>query len=130
MARKQQAQAVSDEELIAALLTSSSMKQAAESAGIAPRTLYERMSNKDFQAAYNAAKTGIVRQAVFSINRKLSEAIDTVAAIMADEKNNAAIRLQAAQVIINNAGKFADRLQKDEQYTLDKSNGMFANFDL
>ena len=33
---------------------------------------------------------------------------------MEDEDNNAAVRLQAAQTIINNAGKFAQRLQTNE----------------
>ena len=44
-------------------------------------------------------------------------AIDAVAEIMTDKEVNAAVRLQAAQTIINNAGKFADRLTKDEQTT-------------
>ena len=48
------------------------------------------------------------------INRHLERAIDTVAGIMEDEDNNAAVRLQAAQTIINNAGKFAQRLQTNE----------------
>lgn len=44
-------------------------------------------------------------------------AIDAVAEIMTDKEVNAAVRLQAAQTIINNAGKFADRLTKDESLT-------------
>lgn len=46
-------------------------------------------------------------------------AIDAVAEIMTDKEVNAAVRLQAAQTIINNAGKFAERLTKDEQCTAD-----------
>ena len=129
MASKKNQTAISDEELIAALLNSSSLKQAAEAAGIGQRTLYERMSDKDFQAAYNAAKSDIVRQAVFNINRKLTEAIETVGEIMTNKEVNASIRLQAAQVIINNAGKFADRLQADEQYAITRTAGLFAKFD-
>lgn len=129
MASKKNQTAISDEELIAALLNSSSLKQAAEAAGIGQRTLYERMSDKDFQAAYNAAKSDIVRQAVFNINRKLTEAIETVGEIMTNKEVNASIRLQAAQVIINNAGKFADRLQADEQYTITRTAGLFSKFD-
>lgn len=109
--------AVSDEEIIAALLASGTVKDAAAKTGITPRTLYERMSDRDFRAAYNSAKADIVRQAVFSINGKLSAAIDAVAEIMTDKEVNAAVRLQAAQTIINNAGKFAERLSKDEQTT-------------
>jgi len=44
----------------------------------------------------------------------LAAAIDAVADIMTDKEVNPATRLQAAQTIINNAGKFAERLTKDE----------------
>ena len=47
-------------------------------------------------------------------DRQLQAAIDTVSEIMTNEDNNAAVRLQAAQTILNNAGKFAQRLQADE----------------
>lgn len=111
--------AVSDEEIIAALLTSGTVKEAAEKTGITPRTIYERMGEREFCAAYNGAKSDLVRQAVFSINGKLSAAIEAVAEIMTDKEVNAAVRLQAAQTILNNAGKFAERLQKDEQTAAD-----------
>lgn len=106
--------AVSDEEIIAALLESGTVREAAEKTGLTARTVYERMGDKDFQAAYSSAKADIVREAVFSISRKLSAAIDAVAEIMTDENTNPAVRLQAAQTIINNAGKFATRLSADE----------------
>ena len=60
----------------------------------------------------------MIRAAVFSINNQLQAAIDTTAEIMADKENNPAIRLQAAQTILNNAGKFAERLQTDESRAL------------
>ena len=109
--------AVSDEEIIAALLESGTVREAAAKTGLTARTVYERMGDRDFKAAYNSAKADIVRQAVFSINGKLAAAIDAVADIMNDKNTNAAVRLQAAQTIINNAGKFADRLTKDESLT-------------
>lgn len=36
---------------------------------------------------------------------------------MADKEVTPAVRLQAAQTILNNAGKFAERLRADEQST-------------
>lgn len=106
--------AISDEEIIAALLQHGTIKAAAEAAGTTPRTIYDRMREREFRAAYTDAKTDIMRTAVYSINAKLAAAIDTVNDIMTDESANPAIRLQAAQTIINNAGKFADRLMKQE----------------
>ena len=108
------AQAVSDEQIIAALLNNGTLKTAAAAAGISERALYDRMNNGNFQALYRAAKADLIRAAVFNLNNQLQEAVNTVAEIMADKENNPAIRLQAAQTILNNAGKFSQRLQIDE----------------
>lgn len=108
------AQAVSDEQIIAALLNNGTLKTASAAAGISERALYDRMNNGTFQALYRAAKADLIRAAVFNLNNQLQEAVNTVAEIMADKENNPAIRLQAAQTILNNAGKFSQRLQVDE----------------
>ena len=105
---------ISDEAIIAALLDHGTIRAAAEAVGLSERTIYDRMSDGEFQALYRAAKSDLVRAALLRINRHLERAIDTVAGIMEDEDNNADGRLQAAQTIINNAGKFAQRLQTNE----------------
>lgn len=106
--------AVADEQIIAALLASGTIKAASAAVGLSERAVYDRMNNGDFQAVYKAAKADMVRAAVFSINKQLQAAIDTVTEIMQSADVNPAIRLQAAQTILNNAGKFAQRLQNDE----------------
>ena len=108
------AKTISDEQIIAALLNHGTIKQAAAAAGISERAIYDRMSGGDFQALYKAAKADLLRAAVISLNGKLQEAIDTVADIMTDTGNNPATRLQAAQTILNTAGKFMQRLQDSE----------------
>ena len=108
------ATAISDEQIIAALLDHGTIKAAAHAVGLSERALYDRMSKGDFQALYKSAKADLIRAAVLNLNRQLQAAIDTVCEVMQDESNNAAVRLQAAQTILNNAGKFAQRLQVDE----------------
>jgi hypothetical protein len=105
---------VSDEQIIAALLQHGTIRAASAAVGLSERTLYDRMNEGDFQALYKAAKADLIRAAVFNINNQLQAAIDTVVQVMQDENNNSAVRLQAAQTILNNAGKFAQRLQSDE----------------
>ena len=109
--------AVSDEEIIAALLESGTIREAAQKTGLTDRTIRERMCSRELKSAYKGAKTDIIRKAVLSINGKLSTAIDAVADIMNDKATNAAVRLQAAQTIINNAAKFTERLTAEEQDT-------------
>lgn len=106
--------AVSNEQIIAAMLTSGTIAAAAESCGISPRTIYDRMKDRDFRAEYGAAKNEIIRGAVYKLNQQLSAAADTVVEIMQNPENNSAVRLQAAQTILNNAGKLADRLNQQE----------------
>ncbi len=104
----------SNEEIIAALLQHGTIKEAAAAVGVSPRTIYSRMTERDFLRDYSEAKSELYRHAVYSINAKLSAAIDTVAEIMESEDANPAVRLQAAQVIINNAAKLSERLAKEE----------------
>lgn len=58
------AQAVSNEEIIAALLSAGSVKAAATAAGIPVRTLYDRMNNAEFQTLYRSARAEVLRAAV------------------------------------------------------------------
>ena len=105
---------VSDEIVVSALMCTATMKEAAELAGLSTRALYDRMSDGEFKGLYAAAKADLLRQTSKSLNNRLEAAIITIAGIMDDESNNAAVRLQAAQTILNNAAKFADRLQTIE----------------
>lgn len=103
--------AISDEQIIAGLMSAGTIREAAATVGLSERAIYDRMTGGDFQTLYKAAKADLIRAAVLNLNKQLQAAIDTVVNVMQDETNNAAIRLQAAQTILNNAGKFSQRLQ-------------------
>lgn len=108
--------AVSNEQLIASLLQHGTIREAAQAAGISTRALYDRMrDDTDFRAEYAAAKNDIVRGAVIRMNESLSAAVTAITEIMNDTDVNPQTRLQAAQTILNSAGKFADRLTRDER---------------
>ena len=94
--------AISDEEIISALLQHSTISEAAAAVGLSTRAIYDRMDSREFRSIYLWAKQDIIRSAVFSVNAKLSDAVDTIAEIMADPGNNPAIRLQAAKMILEN----------------------------
>ena len=108
------AKKISDEELIAALISCGTMKAAAETVGLTERTVYDRMQDGEFKARYKAVKADIVRRAVFDINSKLGAALDTVLEIMQDKNNRPETRQQAADKVFLYADKFAKRLSTDE----------------
>ena len=106
--------AISNEEVIAALLQHGTIKEAAEVLKITPRTIYDRMNDAKFREEYNEMKNDILRSAANNVNGKLAEAINTVAEIMSDKEVNPAVRPQAAQAIFSNAEKFTSRLNEGE----------------
>ena len=116
---------ISNEAILSALLQHGTIKEAAAAAGTTPRTIYDRMNDREFRSQYMWAKNDIIRKAVFTINTQLAAAVNVVADIMNDREANPAIRLQAAQVLINNAGKFADRLARDEYQSRTEAKGPF-----
>lgn len=111
---KQNNKAVSDEEIIAALLQSGTQRAAAAALGIDERTLYSRMNTGQFKMLYKAAKADVLRDAVANINSQLSDAIMVICEIMKGKEYPPAVRLQAAQTFLTQAGKFVDRLNEAE----------------
>ena len=126
MAKKETA--VSNEKIIAALMNSSTLAQAAQAAGISSRGLYDRMTDQQFRAEYQAAKAAVMREAVNNLNSRIGAAISTIAGIMEDTEANPAIRLQAAQTILNTAAKFTERLDKADAAALDARRMSFDIF--
>lgn len=106
---------VSNEAIIAALLQSGTVKEAATAAGISARTIHDRMKNDEFKMEYAEARNNVLRRAVNTMSEKLTAAVETVAEIMENPANNPAVRLQAAQTIIGNAAKLSEKLTQDEE---------------
>lgn len=106
---------IPNEVIIAALLEQGTIKGAAAVAGVSTRTIYDRLTENEFKAEYKAAKAAITRQAVCNINSRIAEAINAVGDIVKDTTVNPATRIQAAQLILNSAVKFGERLQAEEQ---------------
>ena len=117
---------ISNEAIINALIQFGTVREAAESIGCKPRTIYNRMNNdNEFIEEYNAAKKDITRKAVASFNNKINLAIEEIFSIMQDKNVNAAIRLQAAQTILNSGNKFAERLEKIEAAQIEEDEKVY-----
>lgn len=111
--------AVSDEQIIAALLANHSIGKAAEAVGMNPRTIYKRMGTPTFKAAYSAARADLVRQAVADLNGQMALAVATLVEIMTDAEAPAGARVQAARLLMDNAAKFSDRVADADRMTGD-----------
>ena len=96
------------------MLESDTVSKAAGVVGISTRTIYDRMRTDEFKALYCHARADVLRAAVNNMTGRLSEAVDAVADIMNDKDVNPATRLQAAQTILSNEGKYSEWLQTAE----------------
>ena len=109
--------AISNEEIIAALMDSRSIADAASKLGISERSIYDKMTNKFFQMEYNAAKADFLREALNSLKQRTGAAIATIAELMEAQETAPAIRLQAAKMILDSASRFAERLDSSDKAT-------------
>ena len=119
---------ISDETIISALITNGTATAAAKAVGISAKTIYDRMGDSDFLTLYRDVKADILRQSVTNLNGHISAAVQTVVSVMNDKENNAAVRLQAAQTILNTAAKFSKTLTEIETEIYGEKNKFNIDF--
>ena len=105
MASKQR---LTDEAIIAALVQTGTIKEAAKKLHCVPRTLYERMKSPAFKELYTQAKAELVKGATAKLQGYLNGAIDTLAAIMRDEETAKQTRANCAVAILQYGAKFTE----------------------
>ena len=96
---------VSDEVIIAALLSEATNKAAAEKVGITVRHLYQRTSDSRFQQKYRKALDSVLQDASDLIRRNVCKAVETAASIMENEEVAPQIRLNACELLLRNMPK-------------------------
>ena len=92
--------AANREKILAALLGSSTKKEAANKAGVSVRTVFQYLEDPAFAAEYEAAKRNLIREAGDKIKQSLSPAVDVLKAIATDEKAGKTARVQAARTLL------------------------------
>ena len=88
------------EKALAALLTNSSVKDAALASGLSEETLYRYLRDEDFKNEYEDAKRQIVESAVSALQQAANEAVETLRRNLTCDNPQAEIR--AAQLILDN----------------------------
>ncbi len=91
------------EELIAAMLETPKIAQAALKAGIPHQTARRWVKLPAFQDAYKAAQRDLFDRALNGLMLKVDKAIETIGQVMDDLEAPANARLRAAQIILEQA---------------------------
>ncbi len=101
------------EQAIAALLSSGTVKAAAERSGVSEVSLWRWMQLPEFQAQYRAVRRQVVERAVSELQAATGEAVETLRRNLNCEQANVEIR--AAQIIIEQAVKGVELIDLQER---------------
>ncbi len=94
---------VSNEQLCAALITHSSIREAAGALNVSEKTVYNMMSTTSFIKMYADVQRKILSGSILTCQSRMVEAINCISDIMSDKTANPQIRLLAAQTILKNS---------------------------
>jgi len=93
------------DQAIGALMTCLTVEKAAEAIGVHPNTLRRWMALPEFQAAHKRARREAVRQANACLQRNSGVAATVLLKMMADPTTPAAVRVKAAECVLERASK-------------------------
>jgi AcrR family transcriptional regulator len=93
------------EAAVLAMLTARSVEDAARAAGVAPRTLYRWLKEKDFDAAYREARRAAFSQAIARLQQMSGAAISVLGKVLVDPNTPASTKVRAVDSVLNHAAK-------------------------
>jgi hypothetical protein len=128
MAKKLTADEIKRNVALAALIESSSITEAAETAGITRKTLYSYLNNDtSFVTAYRNMKREQLRVTANKVQSAADKALDFAAGLLDDDEAPPQVKLAAAGKIFELAGTYRDiEAQINENALHDIDNGRFG----
>ena len=100
---------VSDEKIIAVLLSSQTNREAAQRLKMNERHLYTRLQDEAFRSKLQAAQRKILDDVVLDMQSNLKEAAAVIVGVMRDSNNSPQTRLNAADMLQRNYLKLSER---------------------
>lgn len=101
---------------ISALLSAKTVSGAAKAAGVGERTVFTWLRDPGFRAALSVAEGELIDQAVRRLMRLQDTAIDTIEQVLGDTEASQAVRLKAAQMVLETVLRL--REQRDTEQRL------------
>lgn len=96
------------ERVIASLITHSTYKEAAEAAGITPRTLSSYLHDPEFIRAYKKASAETMDAATRQLQQSLTAAIDRLTRIVENDDESSSAHIAAAKTLLDSSLKFSE----------------------
>lgn len=108
---------MTDEKLIAALLSAPTIRDAAKAAGVSESTVYSKLREYGFRKQLNEQRALILEDVRTALQAHLTNAVRVMGEILNDKKAPPQTRLNAAQGIIKSALKLAEAIEHDTERT-------------
>lgn len=98
-----------NERIIAALISSPTVRAASEACGVSERQIYARLKDPAFMELYDAKRHELLDSATASLQGYLNDAVEAMHEVMQDPKTPPQTKLNAADVIARNTHKFTEQ---------------------
>ena len=92
--------AISDEQIMSALLLAGSVRRAAKIADVSESTIRNRLKDKSFRAEYDRQRADFVQQITAGIAAKLESAVGVAAELLENPNTPASVRLGAVDALL------------------------------
>ena len=98
-----------DEKIIAALISTPTIRAASEVCGVSETQIYARLRLPEFKARYDKARRELLERNTAALQGHLGAAIETMGQICTDPETAPQVRLNAADAIIRNSLKLTEQ---------------------
>ena len=105
------------DKIIAALLSSESIREAAKNAGISEATIYRQLKDETFLTAYKAVKREVVNHAVSKLQKSTGKAVKALVEIIEDSDAPASARVSACKTILEASMKAVEIEDLEDRIT-------------
>ena len=105
------AQKYTDDEILEALLSAGSARQAAKRLGCSLSCVRDRMAKPRFKERYDRAKADALADTVCNLQTRMSTAVDVLAVMMVNPEIAATVRVSAADSILRHGLRYVEQYE-------------------
>lgn len=117
-----------DEKIIAALISNTTVRAAANECGVSETQIYKRLRDDEFLKKYDRVRMDLLQHATANAQGTIGQAIEKIKEIMNDSETSRQVQLNAADALLRNTYRMTEqadilqRLEKLEQLADETNN--------
>lgn len=100
---------ITNEQIIAELLSSTSIRAAAKKLDLQEKTIYARMKQPEFKKLYADARADVISQATARLQNFANQAVSCLALVMSKQEYAPQVRINAADALLRYCLKFSEK---------------------